>query len=107
VPIQLLASLVYELMREVEDEDGGTFDGIDDGRVGDEVVGKANSGEVLDVLMEFVYEGRKGLRLVAEFGVWVVMRRRFGYVYLFFVNPHLDLGFEQVWVFEDIFGNDF
>ena len=106
VAFHLVAEAADELVREVEDEDGGVFDGILEGRVGDKVMREGNVRQVFDVLMEVVDEFRELLRLRRQLGGGVVIFRTLRHGCLFFKHPHLHFGLEEVRVGCGVFGDD-
>ena len=88
-----LAGADDELVRQVEDQDGAVLDGVDQIRVGHEVGGQLDAGQVLDVLMLGVDNLGQVLGALAI-------------VDLFLEHPHLDRGLEQRGVAGGIFSHD-
>ena len=106
VALHLGAEVRDELVRQVEDEDGGVAHGVDEGRVGDEVGGQGNGGQILDVFVERVDEGGELLGLGAELRRGIVMLGVFGEADGLFENPHLDGGLEEVAMLRRVFSDD-
>lgn len=100
--LQLLRYAGNELMRKIEDKNRGIFYGIDDRRVGNEIGREGDVGKVLDVFVVLVDNGCKLLWRIG-FVVLGIFRDRD----LFFVHPHLDLFFKNVWMLLGIFGDNF
>ena len=70
-----------------------------------EIVGKGDVGEVFDVFVEVVDEGGELLGLGGEGGGSVVVFGGLGDGDRLFVDPHLDIGFEEVRVLFGVFGD--
>lgn len=104
VALHLLERLVDELVRQVEDQDRGVFDGIAQVRVGDHVVRQRDPREVLDVLVDAVDDIRQLVCLVAE---GLPVRRVVWDGHVLFENPHLHLFFEDIGMLARVFGEDF
>ncbi|KAI7451852.1 Glycerol-3-phosphate dehydrogenase [Hortaea werneckii] len=101
-----IAGLGDELVGQVEDEDGGALDGVEQVRVGDDVVGQGDVGQVLDVLMEGVDEGGELLGLAGELVAGVVVLAGLGDLVLLLEHPHLHLLFEDIIVLLAVLGHD-
>lgn len=89
-----LARADDELMGQVEDQDGAVLDGIDQIRVGDEVGGQLDAGQVLDVLVLRVDDLGQVLGTLAI-------------VDFLLKDPHLHGGLEDGGVGCGIFSHDF
>lgn len=92
-----------ELVGQVEDEEGGVFDGVDEGRVGYEVWRERDVWEVFDVFVFCIDDGGEFLRLG---GFCIVVFRVFWYGDLFFKHPHLHIELVDVWVSFCVFSHN-
>ncbi|KAL1835225.1 hypothetical protein VTK73DRAFT_5974 [Phialemonium thermophilum] len=104
VALELAAHVGDELVRQVEDQDGGVAHGVGQRRVGAHVVGQADALEVLHVLVAGVDDLGELARLVAAGRV--VVRRVAGEDDLLLVDPHLHRLFEDVRVLARVLGDD-
>lgn len=102
--LHLLERLVDELVREVEDEDRGVLDGSSHVWVRDDIARQRDAREVLDVLVDTVYDVRQLVLLVAK---GLAVRRVFRDGHLLFEYPHLHLFFEDIGMLARVFGQDF
>lgn len=106
VTTELVADAPNELMREVEDKDGGVGNRVGEGRVGVDVLGQSDGGKIFDVLVE-------GVDQLGEFlgrgGQWVfgrVVLRVLGECDRLLEDPHLDGGLKERGVGRDILSDD-
>lgn len=101
----LIADIVDELVRKVEDENRRIRDGVNEGGVGDDVAWEGDAGEVFDVFVVFVDDVSQLLRSLAD-GLVVVLGA-FGDGDILLIHPHLDILLKDIFVRSCVFGNDF